>query len=121
MFENIPLNNDQADSNWLSKYISLDESTTNIMFPDQYLTGQFIDDQAKTHPQTTSPIFIPSSSHQSNPDSFLNLLSVSIDDEHSISSSSNSSQRRRLFSSLEVKSLPQKKNLEFIFQCFHLE
>jgi hypothetical protein len=115
------LNNDQADSNWLSKYISLDESTTNIMFPDQYLTGQFIDDQAKTHPQTTSPIFISSSSHQSNPDSFLNLLSVSIDDEHSISSSSNSSQRRRLFSSLEVKSLPQKKNLEFIFQCFHLE
>jgi hypothetical protein len=88
------------------------------MFSDQYLTGQFIDDQAKTHPQTTSPIFIPSSSHQSNPDSFLNLLSVSIDDEHSISSSSNSSQRRRLFSSLEVKSLQQKRKSRIHFSIF---
>ncbi len=117
MFENIPLNNDQADSNWLSKYISLDESTTNIMFPDQYLNGRFIDDQAKIFPHTTSPIFIPSTSHQSSTDSLLNLLSVSIDDEHSISSNS-SNQRRRLFSSLEVKSFLQK--IQF-FNILHLE
>ena len=96
-------NIDQTDSNWLSNYISLDESTTNIMYQDQFSTGQYIDDQAKTVPHATSPIFIPSTSHQSNPDSLLNLLSVSIDDEQSISSSSSSSQRRRLFSSLEVR------------------
>ncbi len=123
MFENIPLSNvDQTDSNWLTKYISLDESTTNNMFQNQYSTGQFIDDQTKTIPHTTSPIFIPSTSHQSNSDSLLNLLSVSIDDEQSISSSSSISPRRRLFSSLEVRisSLKIFRNYVVLFRVIQL-
>ncbi len=102
LFENIPFSNDQTDSDWFSKYISVEESTTNIMFPDQFLSDQFIDNNEKNFRQTTSPIFIPSS-NKTNQDSLLNLLSVSIDDEHSRSSSSNSSQQQRLFSSFEVK------------------
>ncbi len=72
------------------------------MFPDQYLSGEFIDDSGKNFLQSTSlPIFNPSS-NKTHTDSLMNLLSVSVDDEHSISSSSNSSRRQRLFSSHEV-------------------
>jgi hypothetical protein len=72
------------------------------MFPDQLLTGQFIDNNEKILPQSTSPIFIPSL-NKTNQNSLISLLSVSIDDEHSISSSSYGSQRQRLLSSFEVK------------------
>ncbi len=96
------MSNVRTDSIWLSKYISLDESINNTMFPDQFFSGQILDNNEKNFPQSTSPIFIPSS-NKTNHDSLINLLSVSIDDEHSISSSSNSSRRQRLFSSLEVK------------------
>lgn len=71
------------------------------MFPDQYFSGQFVDNNEKNLPQSTSPIFIPTS-NKPKQDSLINLLSVSIDDEQSICSS-NSSQPQRLFSSFEVK------------------
>jgi hypothetical protein len=112
LFENIPFSNDQTDSDWFSKYISVEESTTNIMFPDQFLSDQFIDNNEKNFRQTTSPIFIPSS-NKTNQDSLLNLLSVSIDDEHSRSSSSNSSQQQRLFSSFESDSATRDSELTF--------
>jgi hypothetical protein len=112
-FEDIPFNNNPTDSNWFSKYISLNESTNKIMFPDQYLSGEFIDDSGKNFLQSTSlPIFNPSS-NKNHPDSLMNLLSVSVDDEHSISSSSNSSRRQRLFSSHESDSTTRDSELTF--------
>jgi hypothetical protein len=110
LFEDIQFNTDQTDSNWLSKYISLDESKTNNMFPDQLLTGQFIDNNEKILPQSTSPIFIPSL-NKTNQNSLISLLSVSIDDEHSISSSSYGSQRQRLLSSFESDSTTRDSEL----------
>jgi hypothetical protein len=68
------------------------------MFPDPILSGQ---DTENNFFQTTSPILIPLS-NANNQDSFMNLISVSTDDEHSISSNSTSSRRQRLFSSFEV-------------------
>ncbi|CAF1294835.1 unnamed protein product [Rotaria sp. Silwood1] len=114
LFEGIPLSNDQTDSNWLSNYISLDESTTNnnIMFPDQFLSDQLNNNNNnKNLPQTTSPILIPLS-NKNTQDSLMNLLSVTIDDEHSISSS-NSSRRQRLYSSLESDSYTHDSELTF--------
>ena len=73
------------------------------MFHDQYYPNQYNNTTEKIHPQSTSPIFI-SSPIKPKHDSLINLLSVSIDDEHSISSSSNNSSRQqRLYSSFEVK------------------
>lgn len=99
MFESIPLNNDQTDTNWLFKYISVDESANN-MFPDQYLSDPLNDKSLSQ--TTTSPIFIPSPNRNS-PDSLMNLFSVGGDDEHSTSSNSNNSRRHRLYSSVKVK------------------
>ncbi|CAF1160811.1 unnamed protein product [Rotaria sordida] len=112
LFEGIPLSSDQTDSYWLSNYISLDESTNNIMFPDQFLSGQLNDENDKNLPQTTSPIFIPLS-NKNNQDSLINFLSVAIDDEHSLDSTSNSSRRQRLYSSLESDSNTQDSELTF--------
>ncbi|CAF3058513.1 unnamed protein product [Rotaria sp. Silwood2] len=112
LFEDIPLSNDQTNSSWLSNYISLDESTNNIMFPDQLLSDQLNDENDKNLPETTSPIFVPLS-NKNKQDSLMNFLSVAIDDEHSISSSCNSSRHQRLYSSLESDSNTLDSELTF--------
>ena len=99
LFEEIPLSNENPVSNWLSGYISIDESANQMMFSEQYLPG---------HEKLTPPIYMPLSSKQSQ-GSLMNLLSISADDEHSISSSSNSSRQQRLPSSFEVK-------MQFVWQ-----
>ena len=68
------------------------------MYPDQILSedNQFF--------QTTSPILIPLA-NKNNQNSYMNIISVSTDDEHSISSNSNSSRRQRLYSSFEVNKI----------------
>ncbi|CAF3177038.1 unnamed protein product [Rotaria socialis] len=109
LFEGIALSADQTDSNWLSRYISLDESTNRIMFPDQYLSDQLTD---KNLPQTISPIFIPLF-NQNHQDSLMNLLSVGIDDEQSTSSTSNSCRRHRLYSSIESDSNTHDSEITF--------
>jgi hypothetical protein len=89
------------------------------MFPDQLLSGQFLDDTEKNFLEATSPVLIPLS-NKNNQDSYMNLLSVSIDDEHSISSSSNSSRRQRLFSSFEVNIFLFKLFVISIFRVIQL-
>ncbi|CAF0740277.1 unnamed protein product [Adineta steineri] len=104
LFEGIELGDDQTEPNWFSNYISLDESTNNIMFNDQLLSGQYIDDDHnKNPPQTTSPILIPLS-NTTKQNSIMNLLSVSLDDEYSLSSNSNNSRLQRSFSPYETDS-----------------
>jgi hypothetical protein len=112
LFEDIPLNTNQTDSNWFSKYIPVDESTTNNMFPDQVLSeeNQFF--------QTTSPILIPLA-NKNNQNSYMNMISVSTDDEHSISSNSNSSRTQRLYSSFECDSVT--RDSEFTFDGHFIE
>jgi len=87
------LNTDQTDSNWLTNYISIDETTTSTA---HMLAEQFL-------PQTTTPIVIPTPTH-SNSNSLSNLLSVSFDDEQSLSSSHSFSfhPHQRLLSTFEV-------------------
>lgn len=104
LFENIPLNQDQTDSNWFTNYISIDDSTVSTpnMFAEQFL------------PQTTSPIIIPTPLH-SNSNSLTNLLSISFDDEQSVSSSHSFSfhHRNRLLSHIETDSLTGDSDLPF--------
>ena len=93
IFEEIPLSSENLVSNWLSGYVSLDESANQMMFSEQYLPE---------HDKLTPPIYMPLSTKQAQ-GSLINPLSISADDEHSISSSSNSSRQHRLPSSFEVK------------------
>lgn len=114
--DSIPVSNVQTDFNWFSKYVSLDESENNIMFPDQVLTSQLSDEHQKHLPQTQSPPIFIQLRNKTSSDSLMNFLSVSNDDDHSISGSSNSSRRHRLYSSLEVNdSLNGYFILSFVF------
>ncbi|CAF1330566.1 unnamed protein product [Adineta ricciae] len=86
-----------------NSYVSLDESANQMMFSEQYLPE---------HDKLTPPIYMPLSSKQSQ-GSLMNPLSISADDEHSISSSSNSSRQQRLPSSFEGDSTTRDSDLTF--------
>lgn len=94
-FDDIPftLLENTTDSDWLSTLIDLDDTSDSNMFSDPIISNQLI---------TTSPIYVPLSNETTSESTLFNSLNPSIDDEYSISSSSNSSRRQhRLYSSLE--------------------
>jgi hypothetical protein len=91
IFENLSFPNEPTDTDWLSSLINLDETTDSIMFTDSNIVSEYLsDDENKSNQITTS--------NGSNNESVLN---VSIDDEYSTSSNSDTSRQHRLYSSLE--------------------
>ncbi|UJR31592.1 hypothetical protein I4U23_019078 [Adineta vaga] len=111
-FESIPYSEEQPVSNWLSNYISLDESPNQTMFSEPFLPGQVIDEHIENSLQRKPLMCMPLSNKPSQ-DLSMNLLRASFDDERSMSSISNGSRQQRLSSSFESDSTT--RDSDFIF------
>jgi hypothetical protein len=87
-FTSIDNSNEQINTDWFSSLINLDENSDNIMFNDPTIPTEFLSD----HENRSNPITTTSNE---------STLGVSIDDDYSTSSSSNSSRQHQSYSSLE--------------------
>ncbi|UJR15086.1 hypothetical protein I4U23_002053 [Adineta vaga] len=103
-FDDIPftLLENTTDSDWLSTLIDLEDTSDSNMFSDPVISNQlYSNSQETTNQSTTSPIYVPLTNDMNSESTLFNSLNPSIDDEYSTSSSSNSSRRHRLYSSLQ--------------------
>ncbi len=88
-FTSIDNSNEQINTDWFSNLINLDENSDSIMFNDPTIPTEFLSD----HENRSNPITTTSNE---------STLGVSVDDDYSTSSSSNSSRQHQSYSSLEV-------------------
>jgi hypothetical protein len=87
-FTSIDNSNEQINTDWFSNLINLDENSDSIMFNDPTIPTEFLSD----HENRSNPITTTSNE---------STLGVSVDDDYSTSSSSNSSRQHQSYSSLE--------------------
>ena len=130
IFENIPaslLNNtdDQTGSALFPDILNLDENSDNTTFANSVILNQSIDiNQNKSNEMTTvslSSIYTPLSNRSitNNNESILaDPLNISVDNESSVSSSSNGSCQHQVDSQLEVWESNLRSFLYYGSYCF---